>query len=57
VAGELWAALSIDDTEAIADPFRPSAEAVSLLRARAFQLTARRRRRGLLRRAPRLASI
>jgi hypothetical protein len=32
---ELWAALSIDEGTAIADPFRPSADLVDLLRLRA----------------------
>jgi hypothetical protein len=32
---ELWAALSVDTGAAIADPFRPSADLVELLRFRA----------------------
>ena len=32
---ELWAALSVDTGTAIADPFRPSADLVDLLRFRA----------------------
>jgi hypothetical protein len=32
---ELWAALSIETGDAIADPFRPSADLVDLLRLRA----------------------
>jgi hypothetical protein len=48
VDGELWAAVGLDDGEAIADPFSPSGPLVALLRARAAQLTApapsRRRR-------------
>src|SRR4051812_16712091 len=35
VAGELWAAVTIDGAVAIADPFRPTAELVDLLRTRA----------------------
>jgi hypothetical protein len=35
-----WAALSLDDGRAVADPFRPSAHAVELLRIRAGQLRA-----------------
>jgi hypothetical protein len=35
-----WAALSVDDGGTVADPFRPSAEAVDLLRIRAAQLRA-----------------
>jgi hypothetical protein len=34
VAGELWAAVEIDSGAVIADPFRPSAELVDLLRLR-----------------------
>lgn len=40
VEGELWAAVSLQTGRAIADPFRPSADAVALLRARARQLAA-----------------
>jgi hypothetical protein len=32
VDGELWAALEVDTSAAIADPFRPSGELVELLR-------------------------
>jgi hypothetical protein len=35
VGDELWAAVSMTSGAAIADPFRPSADAVALLRARA----------------------
>ena len=35
VDGELWAALCLDDGRRIADPFRPTAEAVALLELRA----------------------
>src|SRR4051794_36395497 len=38
VGDELWAAFSIDDGHAIADPLRPSADAVLLLGRRARQL-------------------
>jgi hypothetical protein len=38
VDGELWAARSLTTTGAIADPFRPSADAAALLDARAVQL-------------------
>ena len=44
VGGELRAAISIDDSQAIADPFRPTGELVALLVERARQL--RRSRRG-----------
>ena len=36
---ELWAAVSIDTGHAVADPFRPSAELVELLRLRAARLS------------------
>ena len=38
VGGELWAAISLDDHHAVADPFRPTGELVALLVARARQL-------------------
>jgi hypothetical protein len=38
VGGELWAAISLDDNTAVADPFRPTGELVALLLARARQL-------------------
>jgi hypothetical protein len=38
VDGELWAAVSVASNGAIADPFRPSAGIVRLLRMRAAQL-------------------
>jgi hypothetical protein len=44
VGGELWAAVSVDDRETIADPFRPTREIVSLLRERARQLRRAERR-------------
>lgn len=40
VDGELWAAVTVGSDGAIADPFRPSAEIVRLLRMRAAQLGA-----------------
>jgi hypothetical protein len=51
VGGEVRAALSISSGEAIADPFHPTAELVSLLRARAQQLVARRPLRTIIRTA------
>src|SRR3954453_2789150 len=36
--GELWAAISLDDHHAVADPFRPTGELVALLVERARQL-------------------
>jgi hypothetical protein len=41
VGDELWAAYALSGDGAIADPFRPSADALSLLRARAQQLARR----------------
>lgn len=52
VDGELSAALSLHDGSAIADPFRPTADIVALLRAHAAAVTPAPRRRR--RRAPRL---
>jgi len=40
VGGELWAAVSLTTGQAIADPFRPTADVVALLQARARQLRA-----------------
>jgi len=45
VGGELWAALSLTSGAVIADPFRPSADVVTLLARRARQLTEPSRRR------------
>jgi hypothetical protein len=45
VAGELWVALSLSRPDHIADPFRPSAELVALVKARARQLRAEQARR------------
>jgi hypothetical protein len=57
VAGEAWAAVEIDSGTAIADPFRPSADLVDLLRLRASLLRGdgARERRGLARLLPRAA--
>jgi hypothetical protein len=49
VDGQPWAALSLDDGRAVADPFRRSADVVALLRAHAREGTGVRRAR------PRLA--
>ena len=38
VGGSLWAAVSLSDGTAVADPFRPSGDLVPLLRERARQL-------------------
>jgi len=40
VDGRPWAALALDDGRVIADPFRPSAAAVELLRLRVAQVRA-----------------
>ena len=45
VGDELWAALSLDDGHAVADPLRPSADAVLMLGARGRQLRREERRR------------
>jgi hypothetical protein len=52
VGGELWAAVSLDDMHAVADPFRPTGELVALLVARARQL--RRAEDGRLQGLPRV---
>jgi hypothetical protein len=56
VGDELWAAFSLEDGHAVADPLRPSADAVLLLGQRARQLHRSARRRGVHRRtSPRFA--
>jgi hypothetical protein len=45
VGDELWAALSVEDGHAVADPLRPSAEAVEVLAERRRQLHSARRPR------------
>jgi hypothetical protein len=45
VNGELWAALSLDDSHAVSDPFRSSAEALWMVAERARGLTRQHRRR------------
>jgi hypothetical protein len=52
IDGDLWAAISVDDHHAVADPFRPTGELVFLLHQRVRQL--RRAQRGTLRRLPRV---
>lgn len=52
VGGELWAAVSLDDGHAIADPFRPSGELAFLLLQRARQL--RGEARGRMHELPRV---
>ena len=54
VDGEPWAALSLDDGHAVADPFRRSRGVVDLLQARARQATPHDRGRPIL--APRWAA-
>lgn len=46
VDGDLWAAVSIEYGDAVADPFRPSGEVVTLLHERARQMR-RQRPRGV----------
>jgi hypothetical protein len=57
VDGELWAAIELDSAAVIADPFRPSAELVELLRLRLRALSAaeRSKRGRLARLLPRAA--
>ena len=55
VGDELWAALSLEDGHAVADPLRPSADAVLMLGARSRQLHREQRRRSHGRLRPRLA--
>ena len=50
--GEIRAAVAVESGRAIADPFRPTADLVALLRARAAQIRRRRRRRPLRLRRP-----
>jgi len=38
VGGELWAAVSLDDGHAVADPFHPTGELVALMHERGRQL-------------------
>jgi hypothetical protein len=40
VGGELWAAISVDDGHAVADPFRPTGELVAMLLERSRQVRA-----------------
>ena len=44
VDGDVWAAVSIEHGDAVADPFRPTGELVSLLHERARQLRRQRPR-------------
>jgi hypothetical protein len=44
VGEELWAAISVEDFHAVADPFRPTGELVFVLTERARQLRRMRRR-------------
>jgi hypothetical protein len=52
VGEEMWAAVSLDDGHAVADPFRPSAGLLLQLLDRARQL--RRAERGRMHRLPRV---
>jgi hypothetical protein len=57
VGAELWAAVEVESGAAVADPFRPSADVVELLRFRADAIRGERRaeRRRLGGLLPRLA--
>jgi len=44
VDGDMWAAVSVEHGDAVADPFRPTGELVSLLHERARQLRRQRPR-------------
>jgi hypothetical protein len=46
VDGEIWAAVSLEDRHAVADPFRPSGEPTLLLLEHARRLRRDRRERG-----------
>jgi hypothetical protein len=48
VGGELWAAISLDDNQVVADPFRPTGELTFLLVERARQLRSNGRHPGVL---------
>jgi hypothetical protein len=48
VGSELWAAVEVDSGAAIADPFRPSADLVELLRAHLGETRPQRRSLGRL---------
>jgi hypothetical protein len=54
VEGEILAAVPVEGGRAIADPFRPTADLVDLLRARTRLLAGRAEIRGLRRLRPRL---
>jgi hypothetical protein len=57
VAGELWAAVSVLEDKAVADPFRPSAQMVRLLEQRAGQLRATQPPARVLRLEPLVARL
>jgi hypothetical protein len=57
VGAELWAAFSVLDEIAVADPFRPSADRVGLLGARAAQIRDVRPPSRVLRLEPLLARL
>jgi hypothetical protein len=57
VDGQIWAALSVLDEAAIADPFVPSGDLVGLLRTRASQLRDSHPRVPVLRLEPLLARL
>ena len=55
MGSELWAAVSIDTGDAVADPFRPSGDLVDLLRFRAERLSGHPHIRPLARLLPHAA--
>jgi hypothetical protein len=57
VDGELWAAFSVLDAAAIADPFRPSGDLVALLAKRAGQVRETQGPMPILRLEPLLARL
>ena len=57
VDGQIWAAVSTIDDQAVADPFVPSGDLVGLLRARAGQLRETRPMTPILRLEPLLARL
>jgi hypothetical protein len=55
VGDEIWAAMSVHDFHAVANPFKPSSDLITVLQERGRQLRKARRRRGFLR--PRFARL
>jgi hypothetical protein len=57
VDGELWAGISVLDSEAFADPFRPTGDLVGLLEKRAEQVRKKQGPMPILRLEPLLARL